>query len=57
MVISFIAFALNPYPYSVFKASENRCYIKTLENREDHEGGLQPCDKTRQGTGGSSEMP
>jgi putative tryptophan/tyrosine transport system substrate-binding protein len=25
MVISFIAFALNPYPHSVFKASENRC--------------------------------
>jgi hypothetical protein len=25
MVISFIAFALNPYPHSVFNASENRC--------------------------------
>jgi hypothetical protein len=25
MGISSIAFALNPYPYSVFNASENRC--------------------------------
>jgi hypothetical protein len=24
MVISFIAFALSPYPHAVFKASENR---------------------------------
>jgi hypothetical protein len=30
MIISFIAFALNPYPHSVFKASENRCYSEDL---------------------------
>jgi hypothetical protein len=30
MVISFIAFALNPYPHSAFKAGENRCQPSVL---------------------------
>jgi hypothetical protein len=35
--------------------SLNSSFIKTLEAREDHEGGLHPCDKTRQSKGGSRE--
>jgi hypothetical protein len=35
----------------------NASCIKTLEKREDREGGLHPCDTTRQRKGGSSEKP
>src|SRR5262245_40953165 len=37
--------------------SLNTPSIKTLETREAPEGGLHPCDKMRQGKGGSIEKP
>jgi hypothetical protein len=49
MGISSIAFALNPYPYSVFKASENRCEVGlTRMQRTSMIGnhwGLKPAKK------------
>ena len=45
------------YPVPGRHCSLNASGINMLEKREDHEGGLHPCDKTRQGTGGSSEKP
>jgi hypothetical protein len=37
MSISSIAFALNPYPHAVFKASEKRCeQVFGVENGDTH---------------------
>jgi hypothetical protein len=45
------------YPVPSYTCSSNAFGIKTLEKSADHEGGLHPCDNTRQGKSGSCEKP